>query len=85
MATRLTHVTLDTVPAGVLLEAYLNGRSTGIIESNPEYAFTYWAGRARKGKQNAEANGERRPRVYHLVRKDTGVVYDFVNDGWRAR
>jgi hypothetical protein len=76
---------LDTVPQGALLEAYLNGRSLGIVESNPELAFSHWGTRARQGAINAERNGESRPRVYTLRRRDTGVFYRFINDEWRAQ
>ncbi|RWB95625.1 MAG: hypothetical protein EOQ56_28160 [Mesorhizobium sp.] len=80
----VAHMILETAPKGALLEAYLNGRSLGIVESNPETAFSYWGERARNGARAAERNGEKRPRVYTLRRRGSGIEYRFINGEWRA-
>ncbi|MER9176233.1 hypothetical protein NKH72_21895 [Mesorhizobium sp. M0955] len=84
---------IEAAPAGALMRPMLNGKSLGIIESNPEQAFSYWAGRARNGVLMAERAGERRPRVYTLQRVAwcrhrndyvPSVDYRFVDGEWRA-
>ncbi|RWI35499.1 hypothetical protein [Mesorhizobium sp.] len=64
---------IETVPAGANLAVHLNGRPLGIIESNPEFAFSYWAERQRRARDD---------RRYSLRRGS--VEYRVVNGQWRA-